>query len=258
MAGRVFKVGVIAPEGAEEIVANKLTTRVCDALDCKNHEDLHKCARCKTAMYCSKECQKADWSRHKPYCKMVTEFPPATDPDTGGEPPLQRHLRLWAARFNNSLVCAIIVALELNKHPKNIDNFGLVVTLHPRPHAEAGARFHLVSAVVMPMAELVVTFVDVPARPGHGSTLMQLHKEHRDELKARTKGMEDYATMVIVAMNKGPHALPGGLQTEIRFKPLGVHKKLIRSAQLNDPTLDWLTTLRNQVDGDHPNQTLVV
>jgi hypothetical protein len=39
---------------------------------CHNcHEDAsHKCATCKTAYYCTKECQKADWKEHKVYCSV--------------------------------------------------------------------------------------------------------------------------------------------------------------------------------------------
>ncbi|KAJ7161972.1 hypothetical protein C8R43DRAFT_1123679 [Mycena crocata] len=151
----VFKYGVIAPEGSSpDQVPNKLATRTCDLRDCKNYKKLNKCARCRTAMYCSRECQKRDWADHKAMCKLATDFPPAADPETGGEPPLRRHLRLWTARFDGSLICATIVALNLHKRPSNIDTFGLVVSLHPRPHAEAGARFDFISAVVTPMAEI--------------------------------------------------------------------------------------------------------
>ncbi|KAJ6602811.1 hypothetical protein DFH09DRAFT_1125577 [Mycena vulgaris] len=258
----VFKYGVIAGEGtgAEDRTPNQWTTRMCDLRDCKNHENLNKCARCKTAMYCSRECQRADWGHHKPACKLATDFPAPVDPETGGEPALQRHLRLWTARFNGSLVCATIVALELHKHPANIDAFGLVVTLTPRPHAEAGARFDLFSAKVRPMAEIEVLmgFQRTQARSGGTSPhVMELHRQHRAALKARTGGVEDYATMVVIAQNRGPHALPGGLSTEIRFKPIGVHRQMVRSAQLTDPTLNWYSSLEIQVQRDIPNQAIV-
>ncbi|KAJ7113037.1 hypothetical protein C8R44DRAFT_797109 [Mycena epipterygia] len=255
----VFKYGVIASE-EQQIVPNTVTTRMCDLRDCKNHENLNKCARCRTAMYCSRECQKADWANHKPYCKSVKDFPPPVDPETGGEPPLQRHLRLWTARFNSSLVCATIVALELHKHPENIDKVGLVVSLRPRPHAEAGSRFDLVSAVVTPMARIedVMGYHRAQARSANpGPHVIELHRQHREALKKRTGGLEDYATVIVIAQNIGPHALPGGPSTEIRFKPIGVHKKMIQSPQLTDPTLAWYPTLEMQVKRDLPNQAIV-
>ncbi|KAJ7741182.1 hypothetical protein DFH07DRAFT_1064039 [Mycena maculata] len=262
MAPRIeFKAGVIAAEGttADEFGSNKLTTRTCDLRDCKNYEKLNKCARCRTAMYCSRECQKADWAHHKAFCQLVRDFPPPTDPDTGGESPLQRHLRLWTARFNGSLVCATIVALQLNKRPQNIDEFGLVVTLQPRPHAEAGARFNLVSAVVAPMTEIeAISRLGRQSRgPEHGPTTMQLHQQHRDAMKKRSGGQEDYAAVVVIAQNLGPHALSGGMSTVIRFKPIQVHRKMVRSAQLTDPTLAWYQSLEMQVERDIPNQEIV-
>ena len=30
-----------------------------------------QCARCNSVHYCSKECQKSDWKRHKLYCEPV-------------------------------------------------------------------------------------------------------------------------------------------------------------------------------------------
>jgi hypothetical protein len=30
-----------------------------------------KCSRCKTATYCSKDCQKRDWKKHKAVCKLI-------------------------------------------------------------------------------------------------------------------------------------------------------------------------------------------
>ncbi|KAJ6570521.1 hypothetical protein DFH09DRAFT_1153725 [Mycena vulgaris] len=253
---------VIAGEGirAEELVPNKWTTRMCDLPDCKNYEKLNKCARCRTAMYCSKECQRADWVHHKPCCKLATDFPPPVDPQTGGEPPLRRHLRLWNSRFDGSLVCAVIVALELNKHPENIDSFGLVISLQPRPHVEAGSRFDFHAAVVMPMAKIaeVMALQKGQARgPNTGPGTMELHKQHRDELKERSGGLEDFAAVLVMAENIGPHALPGGPAMEIRFKPIAVHRHMIRSAQLNNPTLDWYLTLEFQVKRDRPNQSIV-
>jgi hypothetical protein len=96
-----------------------------------------------------------------------------------------------------------------------------VVTFHPRPHKEAGSRFQFISTAVTPMTEMVDKFImtlGAQSQQGadHGPNLMKLHKQHRDELKERTGGMEDYATIVVVVRNVGEHALPGAVKTEIR------------------------------------------
>lgn len=40
----------------------------CQALEYKDNT-LHACSRCKCVFYCGKECQRADWRRHKKHCR---------------------------------------------------------------------------------------------------------------------------------------------------------------------------------------------
>ncbi len=44
------------------------TTKECG--HCRKKENLQLCARCKTAAYCCKDCQKLDYGFHKTYCVM--------------------------------------------------------------------------------------------------------------------------------------------------------------------------------------------
>lgn len=37
---------------------------------CKAQGEMKKCAKCSNAFYCNKACQKADWKRHKPACRL--------------------------------------------------------------------------------------------------------------------------------------------------------------------------------------------
>ena len=48
--------------------------RNCNKMDCSLdfQNSLMRCSRCKGAFYCSRECQVADWKRHKPICQPVT------------------------------------------------------------------------------------------------------------------------------------------------------------------------------------------
>jgi hypothetical protein len=43
----------------------------CGAATTKTGTPLLKCNACKTARYCSSDCQKLDWRQHRPICKQV-------------------------------------------------------------------------------------------------------------------------------------------------------------------------------------------
>ncbi|KAJ8107080.1 hypothetical protein OPT61_g9112 [Boeremia exigua] len=45
----------------------------CGAATTKAGNSLLKCAKCKAAQYCSPDCQKKDWKKHKQICKQVQE-----------------------------------------------------------------------------------------------------------------------------------------------------------------------------------------
>lgn len=47
----------------------KMTCNGCHLF--KEENELKKCTQCLLARYCSKECQKRDWQRHKPLCKRL-------------------------------------------------------------------------------------------------------------------------------------------------------------------------------------------
>ncbi len=56
----------------ESILQNKLFLDLNSKLECYNcksiNKKLKKCSKCKVAYYCSPECQKKDWNRHKKLC----------------------------------------------------------------------------------------------------------------------------------------------------------------------------------------------
>lgn len=47
-------------------------------------EPLKRCAKCQTALYCSRECQKANWKSHKPTCHLPGSAPPNPAQESGG------------------------------------------------------------------------------------------------------------------------------------------------------------------------------
>lgn len=59
----------------------------CKKLQTEFPKLLMRCAKCRTALYCSLECQKADWKSHKPTCHLAGSAPPPNPP----QGPTARH-----------------------------------------------------------------------------------------------------------------------------------------------------------------------
>jgi hypothetical protein len=92
----------------------------------------------------------ADWPQHKASCRLTDKFVEAglaTLPSD--ESPFKRHARLFSARYANSLMFVAILALDLPRDWSAIDRLGCLITVEPRPHAEAGARFKVKSFDVL-------------------------------------------------------------------------------------------------------------
>lgn len=49
-------------------VAKELAQRKCRAANCSRSEGLKPCGACFVVAYCSKQCQRRDWSVHKGFC----------------------------------------------------------------------------------------------------------------------------------------------------------------------------------------------
>ncbi|KAF7959544.1 hypothetical protein EAE96_001160 [Botrytis aclada] len=46
------------------------------AFCCKSNSSKKQCGSCKSIIYCSRECQRLDWSFHKSFCKAFASLPP--------------------------------------------------------------------------------------------------------------------------------------------------------------------------------------
>ena len=71
-----------AGAGAVAVAAEK-SCHVC------GKEAMNKCSHCKNTRYCSRDCQKADWNKHKTVCApaKITVFDAATSKSIEFEPP---------------------------------------------------------------------------------------------------------------------------------------------------------------------------
>ena len=59
-------------EDEDESEEVKLLCAVGDTCElCGAWNSIHRCSLCRTAKYCSKECQARHWEDHKDYCKVL-------------------------------------------------------------------------------------------------------------------------------------------------------------------------------------------
>ncbi|KAI1788364.1 hypothetical protein LXA43DRAFT_1025509 [Ganoderma leucocontextum] len=63
-------------QAAQEIRLKGLPDNIaCGNVNClrlqNSLKDLSKCSACKAVLYCSQACQKADWKRHRKYCRRI-------------------------------------------------------------------------------------------------------------------------------------------------------------------------------------------
>lgn len=88
--------------------------------------NLQKCSRCKSVLYCNKECQKLHWKAHKPRC-----FPPKTLPKQKFPQPLKKDLQSIAKYVSISLKENYFSVInDIFEDEKSLDILNEVKQLH--------------------------------------------------------------------------------------------------------------------------------
>ncbi|KZT10112.1 uncharacterized protein LAESUDRAFT_810389 [Laetiporus sulphureus 93-53] len=95
-------------------------------------EKLMKCSRCKVDTYCSKQCQRADWSLHKEKCDRIANMDEATAKR-------QHLLQLYKDRHLRTVSMTGPSAMELYDYPNLANRLIMVVRLdwHRKKRREA-------------------------------------------------------------------------------------------------------------------------
>ncbi|KAJ6579100.1 hypothetical protein DFH09DRAFT_338319 [Mycena vulgaris] len=90
---------------------------------------MRRCTQCETTWYCSTECQRKDWARHKPWCKERAEELERECVQGGN--PLADPFGAWVAAMGPALMTLICVqALAVYRHPEHIRSKFLLIALH--------------------------------------------------------------------------------------------------------------------------------
>ncbi|KAI0752798.1 hypothetical protein C8Q80DRAFT_1267287 [Daedaleopsis nitida] len=108
-----------------------------------------RCTGCSIEIYCSRECQKKAWSRHKEKCALNRKY----QPDGGGEPKPMKDLRAFTSKHRPTISEAAATALGVAEDPKRAQEFVFVIFLRPRPastHVETA--FFAFGAVIVPFS----------------------------------------------------------------------------------------------------------
>ncbi|KAJ7658671.1 hypothetical protein DFH06DRAFT_1130961 [Mycena polygramma] len=81
---------------------------------------LLRCARCRTAAYCGKACQRRAWNSHKNYCKLQSEMSRSL-PGRGTLARAQiSALRKWCSSHHKLLIYSAVHAMHLHELPEHI------------------------------------------------------------------------------------------------------------------------------------------
>ncbi|KAI9067489.1 hypothetical protein FKP32DRAFT_1563700 [Trametes sanguinea] len=109
-----------------------------------------RCGGCQIEIYCSKECQKKAWSRHKEKCAINRKY----QPDGGGEPKPVKDLRAFTSKHRPSISVAAQAALQVLSDPKRAEQYVFAIFLRPRPKGAAHIEtaFWAIGAAVVPFS----------------------------------------------------------------------------------------------------------
>ncbi|KAJ7451774.1 hypothetical protein B0H11DRAFT_2075076 [Mycena galericulata] len=215
--------------------------------ECFNHQNLKQCGRCKCASYCSVECQRKNWTRHKLVCKYNMAQIELTD----GEPMFQRNLRHWAARFDATLLNACIRGLNLKYEWERIGQGALLIT---SPHSNVGARWRIQNAGMFRNEDIMEVLENAGMADQYRNEVLPLHRKERERLQKRSRGTADYAAVIMMAGNVGPDALDGDHAPMMRFKPIDISQSMVAKMPIEKYEGDWCQDLKNQVHDDRPSK----
>ncbi|KAJ6461360.1 hypothetical protein C8R45DRAFT_532350 [Mycena sanguinolenta] len=130
------------PMYTPDSMVHRLVEHTCAFPECTNSKlqgaAMRLCAQCKTLYYCGRDCQRADWTRHKAWCKAPAERLERQAEINGG---LAEGFDAWRVAVGPMPFTWICVqGLAVFNHPDNFRTKFVVLSLRKRIESASTPR----------------------------------------------------------------------------------------------------------------------
>ncbi|KAF7302089.1 MYND-type domain-containing protein [Mycena indigotica] len=144
---------------------------------CSKRGELRQCANCKTVQYCSRECQKAHWPKHKVHCKQSQQRSEEFAAFKASNPIFAQHVQslgkfsqIWSDALFGWAACAVDLAVILKQDLNYLEKHSFFVTIERRSDVAANApvktAFEVIDAGMRADEEIMLEFERMELKTG--------------------------------------------------------------------------------------------
>ncbi|KAJ7460153.1 hypothetical protein FB451DRAFT_1270528 [Mycena latifolia] len=227
------------PSYPADSVVHRINEHACGATTCPNTKlggaSMRLCAQCKSIHYCSTECQRADWARHKALCKSQAAECARLQTDPAAAR-LVEDFKAWHAAMGPIPFTWICVhGLAVYRHPENIQTKFVVLVLRVRKErpSKASKMFEYDNIFVLDRSELPRVM------GGEGEATAMTNSIQDKDKKAKANGKAGAALLITIINPVDDHETKITLFTDV----------ILRMAELDQPeTIGWKNGIKDIIN----------